>query len=760
MISQQLSIRIETTSGNKTLKLLGEPLPSTQTYDIFRILIYISQPHFIMNIDCCDVVKTEPIFDNNVNSQRNGFQSEYQIAFADFIQQTEQPNSNTPNFTTKTPEQRLEAHKRYLPNRFNSTDCYNRINHSKPPYIPHNFHTPVVCKDTASIELFNVLQNFTYHEVKNPMPIYMNNEAFAFCMTALKLKMNDKAFTAIDVLRIIPHEVKLMLSYGPKFALPLPITQERSQLLFDAINTLNSFQLAVYECRTLVAIAKQHIQNAEQLKSSMSNNSQLFYGHIYNCTIRFFTENTELMMAQADKGNISIIIPRSKYIDKMNAHVNDINVYNPISITNHTSLQRINDRILCKLANYKLLRQENITTILSNEQKIANLYGLIKIHKETFPTRPIVNTRAAPGYAIAKIISTIITPARDRYKYNIANSMNFLHKIKEIDMEPTDKIASLDITNMFTNISTSMALEAIKTRYASGKISNILPLETLIEAITFVTQTSTEVEFNNQLYKQKMGLRMGGALSTILSDFVIEDLLDDVFSRIKKPKLFVKYVDDCFLVSEPALIPHIIKMLNSHNEHIQFIPTFEDQNGSVTYLNMIIKNTHTYQDLMTSWHTKEISSCRLINYYSSHPRNMIENTAKCFVTEMLKLTHTSIRSTIFRRAHRILIDNDFPESVAHRITKLAGACINNPDSRNESTQAEFHDPYEIDTMTEKEKSIYIALPHIPMVTPNLNREIRAMHPDYKTSAKPINTMRHNYNAHKNLNPLPSSFSQR
>lgn len=714
-------------------------------------------------------IKTEPFLITNGGSQRNSSQSSFQSSFTQFVQKRE-PETNevlsltastqtrTPELTPEiTPEHILLAHKKYLPNRFNSVECALKTNSKKPPYITHNFRMPVVSNGSTPMALLNLLMNVAHHEINNPAPKYMDSDSFNFCLANLKLTMNQKAFTTIDVDITIPHEVKLMLSYGPKFALPLTLTRERSQMLFNAINALNNFHLAVYECRTLIAMAKQHIANMEQIQSNVSNISQLFYTHIYNCTIRFFTENQYLMMAQADKGKISIIIPKESYIRKMHAHVNDSSVYNPINVTNHASLQRINEKILYQLAQHNLIRHCDIATILSNEQKIANLYGLIKIHKETHPTRPIVNTRAAPGYAIAKILSGLITPAKENYKYNVINSTDFLQRLQNVDMEPTDKIATLDIKNMFTNISTDMALKSIRTRYKNHKIPNSIPLELLIEALIFVTQTSTEIEFNKQLFKQKMGLRMGGSLSTILSDFVIEDLLDFSLARVKRPKLFIKYVDDCFLIAEPTLIPSIIDILNAQDKRIQFIPTFENLDGIVTYLNMSIKNTHSYDDLITSWYAKDIASGRLLNFHSSHPRSMIDNTAKCYITEMLKLTHVSLRSTIFNKAHRILLDNDFPEEFANRIIKLAATNASNSEIIIESSYQHQSDPYETEKMTTKENSIYMSLPYIQNITPNLNKEIRKMHSNYTITAKPISTMKQAYDSHKNLKPFSNNI---
>lgn len=250
---------------------------------------------------------------------------------------------------------------------------------------------------------------------------------------------------------------------------------------------------------------------------------------------------------------------------------------------------------------------------------------------------------------------------------------------------------------------------------------------------------------------------MGGSLSTILSDFVIEDLFDSVFSRIKKPKLLLKYVDDCFLIADAALTNTIIDVLNAQNGHINFIPRFEDENGTVTYLNISIHNTHTYEELITVWYTKEIASGRLINYHSAHPRSTIKNTVKSQIITKLRLTHPSQQSNIFIQAHRILSANDFPNDIANRIVKQARAESVQIDNEHDSQLDDFpnnRDPLNTEQMTEKERKMYISLPFIDPITPMLNGEIRLLHPECITSSRPLNTIKKSYDAHKNLRQLP------
>jgi hypothetical protein len=84
-----------------------------------------------------------------------------------------------------------------------------------------------------------------------------------------------------------------------------------------------------------------------------------------------------------------------------------------------------------------------------------SIRGLIKIHKTDQPIRPIVNWRNAPAYKLAKLLShTIQEYTLLPYTFNISNTTQLIHQLKQTPITPTTRFASLDITNMYSNIPT------------------------------------------------------------------------------------------------------------------------------------------------------------------------------------------------------------------------------------------------------------------------------------------------------------------
>lgn len=327
-------------------------------------------------------------------------------------------------------------------------------------------------KKRDRIEFQQIMARHTLHLNEKKEPKYMSDEDLKFCMKHIDMTFNEKAVKVLDIDiddNMVPGEIKLILALGPKFALPLPISPNNAKQLLEAIGALNQFQLAVYECRTLCAMAKSYMTDIGHITSRKEANLQMFMTHAYNCTLRFFYEHNNLMFAQADKGNVTVILQKDAYINKMNALLLNRSTYTPINVSAHNSFNTINERLLHRLSSLGFVKSAAITTILANEQNIANMYGLIKIHKDDAPLRPIVNTRSTPGYTIAKIIYAILAPARDTEKYNVINTAHLLQKLTYVDMGPSDSFVTIDIRDMFTNISTEMAIASVTKTLSSPK---------------------------------------------------------------------------------------------------------------------------------------------------------------------------------------------------------------------------------------------------------------------------------------------------
>jgi hypothetical protein len=95
----------------------------------------------------------------------------------------------------------------------------------------------------------------------------------------------------------------------------------------------------------------------------------------------------------------------------------------------------------------------------------TKLNVLIKLHKETQSIRPVVHYKCAPTYKIAKFMAEWLKQNLDLpYTYTITNTSQCAKNIKNVIAQPADRLITLDITNLYTNIPNAETLDIIQTR--------------------------------------------------------------------------------------------------------------------------------------------------------------------------------------------------------------------------------------------------------------------------------------------------------
>jgi len=126
------------------------------------------------------------------------------------------------------------------------------------------------------------------------------------------------------------------------------------------------------------------------------------------------------------------------------------------------------------------------------------LRGLIKIHKENTPVRPIVNLKNALSYKLAKMfvkrIQTYI-PLPDIF--NGKNSVQLIEELSEIPSDPNLKKASFDITNMYTNIPTKELIDIMDRMCDIYNVDRTLKQEILKRSKLLITQNCFQFQEKN-----------------------------------------------------------------------------------------------------------------------------------------------------------------------------------------------------------------------------------------------------------------------
>lgn len=223
---------------------------------------------------------------------------------------------------------------------------------------------------------------------------------------------------------------------------------------------------------------------------------------------------------------------------------------------------------------------------------------------------------------------------------------------------------------------------------------------------------------------------MGSSTSPIIADIVMEQLLNNSIKKLKqKPRLVTKYVDDIFAIINENEVKNTLDALNSFDKHIKFTTELEDD-GKLPYLDSII--IRQGNQIKLKWYKKSVSSGRIINFHSRHPKTMIINTAMGCIQRMLGISDDAYHIEIKEEIKELLKLNDFPENIIN--TLIRRVLSKNPKN-----------------VSDKPK-IFKSVIYVPQLSERLVKSDCYSTERIKISHKPINTLKHIFNKTKTKIP--------
>ena len=96
---------------------------------------------------------------------------------------------------------------------------------------------------------------------------------------------------------------------------------------------------------------------------------------------------------------------------------------------------------------------------------ISKAYGLVKIHKNGFPVRPIISTVNSPTYFISKFFAKCLQNNLKTPKSHIDISLKLKEKIDNFYIPPDHEIISFNVVSLFTNVPEYLVCNAIEKRW-------------------------------------------------------------------------------------------------------------------------------------------------------------------------------------------------------------------------------------------------------------------------------------------------------
>jgi len=242
-----------------------------------------------------------------------------------------------------------------------------------------------------------------------------------------------------------------------------------------------------------------------------------------------------------------VILPTLQYESKIQNFIDNNNftkiTYDPTNIFQNQIRKTVKDII-------SLIPKDSKWRYINMNPTASTIKGLIKLHKTDQPIRPVVNWRSAPAYKIAKMFTEKIhrlTPLPNAF--NIRNTQHFLQNIKDIPLKPHHCLASLDITNLYSNIPITETKTILRNIMEHEQITPQTQQE-LMTCYEVITKQNYFAN-NTEIIVQQDGLAMGAPSLGLIAEIFLQHLEHTHLPHIaRKHKIvdYSRYVDDIFLI--------------------------------------------------------------------------------------------------------------------------------------------------------------------------------------------------------------------
>lgn len=370
----------------------------------------------------------------------------------------------------------------------------------------------------------------------------------------------------------------------------------------------------------------------------------------------------------ADKGRSTVILNREEYNNNMKEIFKDEALFEPIKKDPTKKIESDIAEILKPLQ--EELGKSVKRDLTPKYSKPPHAFGQPKIHKLNNPLRPIISGRNSPSSAMAKFVLTKIKPIGKLLPFRLKDSVEFAEKIREVRLCPGDRLFSFDVVNMYPNIpipETLILVKAALEKLQDTDDDDAISIETIMKMLT-TSLNCNYFQFDQQFYKQTSGLAMGSCLSSIMSDIYMANLEEEIMSNDGfKPKLWIRYVDDVFLIWNGGN-DSILKFLDTIN-NLRPTITFtmeEEIDGSIPFLDYrVIRDK---DKLITEVYRKPTHTDQYIHFTSNHHHMFKTGTMKCLLNRAQTHSSTNIaKSREIEYLHKVFKMNGYPDSILNRV---------------------------------------------------------------------------------------------
>lgn len=386
----------------------------------------------------------------------------------------------------------------------------------------------------------------------------------------------------------------------------------------------------------------------------------------HEATKTFLGSNPHLLVLNADKCNVTVVMLRSDYDRKMDDLLNDTTTYLPLNHDPTASIQEKVNKLFSHWQEQHYITNGQGKWYRKYNSVCSKLYGLVKIHKDGYPIRPIVASIGSPTYNLSKMVCKILKNVVGKSHRTIKNATELVKKIRKVRLPANFVLISLDVVSLFTNIPKELVISAVHKRWAKIKKFTNLPKDEFIVGLTMVLDECC-FQFNGKFYRQVFGSPMGSPASPVFADLVLEILEEEVIPKLRfRLPFYWRFVDDIITAVPADKVNEVKDAFNKYNKNIQFTVESEKDNR-ISFLEVLC--IRDGRSIKTDWYHKDTWSGRYLNFKSHLPSTYKRNTVTLLTQKIFLLSEPEFYDKNLDLLRETLKRNLYPSGLMESLIK-------------------------------------------------------------------------------------------